>query len=153
MSVDKITAYKSIIVILLVLAFSAAFLVYGILSKSFTVKNTGYIEAIGVEVYFDAECTNRTSTIDWGYIRPGGAKNIAVYIKNNGTVPMILSYNITSWSPPEAQNYITFSWNAEGAIVNGGQVIQVTLSLAVDENVSDISSFSFDLVIIGTEAP
>jgi len=118
----------------------------------FEVTNTGYVKAIGVEVYFDEECTSEASSIDWGYLSPGERKTIIVYVRNNGTVPMILSHTVQNWNPADAQNYITFSWDGEGKIVDAGEVIAVNLSLNVAENITGIESFSFELVIIGTES-
>jgi len=144
--------YRQLVLLaLLVLGVSAVFIAYGIISGSFTVNNTGYVKAIGVSVYFNAECTNEAHSIDWGYLQPGKNKSVTVYIKNNGTIPMILSHNTQNWTPPVAENYIIFSWDGEGKIVENGHVIPVILTLHVDENITDVESFSFDLVIIGSE--
>jgi len=139
------------ILALFILGFSAVFIAYSAISVIFTANNVGYVKTIGVEVYFDAECTNEVNFIDWGYLQPGESKNLTIYVKNNGTISMILSHNVQDWNPPAAENYITFSWNGEGKTVEKGDAIPVTLTLHVDENITNIENFSFNLVIIGSE--
>nr|MDO8046133.1 hypothetical protein [Candidatus Baldrarchaeota archaeon] len=141
-----------ILILIFILAFSAVFLVYATVTGMFEVTNTGYVKAIGVEVYFDEGCTSEASSIDWGYLSPGERKTIIVYVRNNGTVPMTLSHTVQNWNPADAQNYITFSWDGEGKTVDAGEVIAVNLSLNVAENITGIESFSFELIIIGTES-
>jgi len=145
-------SYRQLIMLtLFILGFSVAFIAYGVISGSFTTNNVGYIKTIGVSVYSDAECTKEVDFLDWGYFQPGESKNFTVYVKNNGTVPMILSHNVQNWTPPAAENYITFSWDGEAKIVDNGHAIPVTLTLHVAENITGIESFSFELVIIGSE--
>lgn len=152
MSTDSsIPTSRLIILLILIAGLSAAFIAYGAITGSFTFNNVGYIRAIGVDVYFDPECTNQTTTINWGYLQPGESKNITVYIKNNGTVAMVLSHTVQNWSPASAENYITFSWDGDGKTVEAGEVTPVTLTISVAENIEGITTFSFEIVIIGSE--
>lgn len=144
--------YRAIVILISILTFSAVFLVYATVTGMFEITNTGYVKAIGVQVFFDEACTNETNRINWGYLSPGETKTVTVYIRNNGTVPMILSHMVQSWNPVDAENYITFSWDGDNKIVNAGQVVEFNLSLSVAENITGIESFSFELVIIGTES-
>ena len=50
-----------ILILIFILTFSAVFLVYATVTGMFEVTNTGYVKAIGVEVYFDEECTSEAS--------------------------------------------------------------------------------------------
>ena len=140
-----------IIILIFILAFSAVFIAYAAVIGMFKVTNTGYVKAVGVQVYFDEACTNEVSSIDWEYLSPGETSTRTVYVRNNGTVPMILSHTVQNWNPADAKNYITFSWDGENKVVNASEVIAVNLSLSVAENITGIESFSFELVIIGTE--
>ena len=140
-----------IFILIFILAFSSFFIAYAAVTGMFNVTNTGYVKAIGVQVYFDEACTNEVNSIDWGYLSPGQTSTKTVYVRNNGTVPMILSHIVQNWNPADAKNYITFSWDGENKVVNASEVVAVNLSLSIAENITGIESFSFELVIIGTE--
>ena len=140
-----------VIILIFILAFSSFFIAYAAVTGMFKVPNTGYVKAIGVQVYFDEACTNEVNSIDWGYLSPGETSIKTVYVRNNGTVPMILSHIVQNWNPADAKNYITFSWDGENKVVNASEVVAVNLSLSIAENITGIESFSFELVIIGTE--
>jgi hypothetical protein len=130
---------------------TAVVLTSGILSGARTVNNYGNLNGIGVGVYWDSSCTNNVSTIDWGYLDPGAAKDVTIYIKNEGTVPMTLAMTTDEWNPTSAASYLTVSWNREGSQVNPGSVLATVLTLSVSSSISDIQSFSFDITITGTE--
>ena len=147
----SINQRQLVMLLIFILAFSSVFIAYAAVTGMFRINSTGYVRAIGVQVYFDEACTNETNSINWGYLSPGETKNITVYVKNNGTIPMILSHTVQNWNPADAETYITFSWDGENKVVNAGEVIAVTLSLHVAEDITGIGSFSFELVIIGTE--
>lgn len=132
-------------------AVSSVLLTYGLLSGSKTISSQGTINAIGVGVYSESACINEVSTIDWGALEPGSTKDVTVYIRNEGTVPMTLSITTDEWTPSAASTYITLSWNREGSQVNAQSVLQATLTISVSSSISDISSFSFDITITGTE--
>jgi type IV secretory pathway VirB10-like protein len=72
-------------------------------------------------------------------------------MKNEGNVAVKLSLIAQNWNPTNAPNYMGLSWNREGLIVNSGTVITATLTLSVSSSISGITSFSFDIVITGTE--
>jgi hypothetical protein len=105
-----------------------------------------------VGVYWDADCTNRVTSIDWGTLYPGQTASKLIYIRNEGNVSMTLSLATENWNPPEAANYISLSWNYDGRTLRPGDVIPVTLYLSVSPNIpSTITSFSFDIIISGYE--
>lgn len=117
-----------------------------------TVTNVSAVEANGVGVYWDRDCRNGVSSIDWGILEPGSAKNIEVYIRNEGEKPIRLNLSTTNWSPSEAFQYLNFTWNyAEEQRIDPTEVLQVTLSLSVSRYVEGISSFSFDILITGRD--
>ena len=134
-----------------VMAVTAAILAYGVLSANRTISNQGNVNALGVGVYWESTCSTNVSSIDWQYLEPGAFKNVTVYVRNNGNVPMTLSMTTSSWSPSSASSYIALVWNREGSQVGGGAVVGAVFTLSVSPDIADISSFSFDITIIGTE--
>jgi hypothetical protein len=134
-----------------VMAVASVVLTYGLLFGTKTINSQGNVNSIGVGVYSESACTNEVTTIDWGYIEPGSTKNVTIFIKNEGTIPMTLNMTIDNWNPSEASSYITLTWNREGSQVSPQSVLQTTLTLSVSASISEVSDFSFDITITGTE--
>ena len=132
------------------LALVGGLAVSGLLTVSVTLSSTGSVKAINVEVYWDFECTQVVNSIDWGTPEPGDSVAKTVYVKNTGTAPMTLSMSCSGWNPVEAGNYLTLSWDREGAILDAGAVVPAVLTLTVSDTVSGITDFSFNIVIEGT---
>ena len=115
-----------------------------------TVSNVGSVKAIGVGVYSDENCTSEVSIIDWRMLEPGSSENVTVYIRNEGNSVASLSMDTSNWSPSNASNYITLSWDYGGVSITPGEVVQVTFSLSVSASIEGVTSFSFDIVIVGS---
>jgi len=104
----------------------------------------------GVGVFSDQACTTSLTSLNWGQIAPGGTTTLTVYVKNTGTAAMTLSLTVSNWSPSNAPNYISLSWNQVGTVVQPGQSVAATLTLTVQANVSGITTFSNTIIISGT---
>jgi hypothetical protein len=124
--------------------------VSGLLTVSKTLNSTGSVKAINVEVYWDFDCTQIVNSIDWGVPGPGDIVNYDIYVKNTGNAPMNLSLTTASWTPAETESYLFPSWNGEGATIASGEVMAATLTLAVSEDVTGITDFSFTVIIMGS---
>jgi len=110
------------------------------------------VETAGLATYRDASCTTRAYEIPWGTLAPGSSGEYVFYIKNEGTTSLNLFLNTANWSPTNAANHITLSWNYNGQAVAPNQVVQITLTLKVSQSISGIDNFSFDIVLTGTGA-
>jgi len=130
---------------------AAIALVSGLLATNRLVPNTGIVKSIGVEVYWDLACTNRTTSINWGTLDAGGIKTYNVYVKNNGTAAEVLSMTTSNWSPVSASSQISLGWNCSNYVLAQGSVAGASLTLSVSSSVSGITSFSFDITVTGTE--
>jgi len=115
-----------------------------------TVSNVGSVKAIGVGVYWYENCTSEVSFIDWGMLEPGSGENVTVYIRNEGNSVASLSMDTSNWSPSNASNYITLSWDYVGVSITPSEVVQVTFTLSVSASIEGIMSFSFDIIIVGS---
>jgi len=124
-------------------------IVYGLMSASVHLQSVGTVKALGVGVYWDSGCSQTVSSIDWGLAEPGAVKNVTVYIRNEGNAPITLSMQTANWNPPNATDYISLSWNYSGQTIGANQVVAVTLSLSISYNIQGITTFSFDIVIVG----
>ncbi len=101
-------------------------------------------------MYSDVAATTRLTSIDWGIVEPGEDKNEICYIRNEGNFAVTLSLLTENWSPSTASQYITLSWNYDGHSLGLGEIVEVTINLAVSSSVTGITDFSFDLVIVGS---
>ena len=104
--------------------------------------------SVTIGVYQEVECVNEVSSIDWGEIDAGSSKNVTVYVKNLGNRPVTLSLDTQNWSPPEAQNYMSVDWDYDGSPLNPDAVLQVQIVLTVSANITDITDFSFEIIVI-----
>ena len=140
-----------ILLTVMTMAVTAVVLTSGLLFGSQRINNQGNVNSIGVGVYWENTCINEISTIDWDYVEPGSSKNVTVYIRNEGNIPMTLNITTDNWNPSSASTYITLNWNSEGSQVYVQSVLETVLTLSVSSSVSEIDSFSFDITITGTE--
>jgi hypothetical protein len=115
-----------------------------------TLSSTGTIETIGVGVYTNIQCSSPLTSIAWGTLEPGENQTVICYIKNEGDLPSTLSMYTSNWNPSSAENYLTLSWNYDGGYINPDDSVQVTFTLSVDESIEGVTSFSFDITIVGS---
>jgi len=132
------------------LAMVSGLAVSGLLTASKTLSSSGSVKAINVEVYWDFEGTQTVDVVDWGLPGPGDTVNRSMFVKNSGNAPMNLSLTTASWTPAEAESYLFPSWNAEELSINPDEMVMVTLTLEVSEDVTGITDFSFTIIIEGS---
>jgi hypothetical protein len=118
--------------------------------NSGTVAYAGSIGGVGVGIYWDQFCTNRTLSLHWGLINPGSNNTLTVYIRNEGNSPASLWLTTSNWTPSAASGYMTLNWNYSGITLSADEVIPTELTLSVSPTVSGITDFSFDAVITTT---
>ena len=149
-SKEFVVAGAALTLVAYTLALSLVGQVLSAVQTSRTVPNAGAVKAIGVGVYWNNECTNPLSSIDWGVLEPGSSKNVTCYIRSEGNSVSTLSMNASNWNPSNASSYMTLSWDYGGQSINPDDVVQVTFTLSVDASIEGITSFSFDITIVGS---
>ena len=132
------------------LALVSVVFVAGLLTTSRTLSSSGTVVGIGVEVFWDSGCTQVASSVDWGYSEPGDVLTRTVYVRNSGNTPMTLSMTYSDWDPVGAGDYLSLSWNREGVTLDDGEVVQAVLTLTVSDQITGITTYSFNIVIEGT---
>jgi hypothetical protein len=143
----RTTLWVSLVVLLGVLLVSILGSTLSAVQTSRTISNSGAVKGIGVGVYWDSACTNRTSSINWGLLEPGSNKTMTVYIRNEGNSAATLSKATQNWNPTTASNYLTLNWNYASQALSVNQVLQTKLILVVASAISGITSFNFDITI------
>ena len=125
--------------------------VMGTLLGQVTLPNLGTVKTTGVGVYWNSSCSNSVTSVNWGTVAPGSTNDVTVYIKNEGNAAETLSSTAENWNPSIASTYMTLTWDYAGQVIDVGEVVQVTLSLTVSDTIEGITSFSFDIVIVGSD--
>ena len=105
---------------------------------------------IEIDVFADGGCSQPISSVKWGSVEAGGSVSRGVYVRNSGDYGVVLSLAASNWSPEVAEGYMSLSWDYGGGELGSGAVVRVNLKLSVDAGVSGVSSFSFDVVIVGS---
>ena len=125
--------------------------VMGTLLGQVTLPNLGTVKAMGVGVYWDSGCSNTVTSVNWGTVAPGSTNDVTVFIKNEGNAAETLSSTAENWNPSTASAYMSLSWDYAGQVIVVDGVIEVTLSLSVSSAIEGITSFSFDIIIVGSD--
>jgi len=116
-----------------------------------TISNVGTLKlSVDIVLLICASFTNRTTAINWGTLDPGTTKSFSIYIRNEGNSALTLSMSTSNWSPSTASNYITLNWNYNGQTVNPNGNVGVTFTLTVSNSIAGVSSFSFDISLVGS---
>lgn len=112
------------------------------------ISSVGVIKTVGCDVFWDSALTQTVTSIDWGMVEPGSQNNQSVYIKNTSNVPAKLTLGTQNWNPTVASDYITLFWNYDNRTLSVGEAIFVKFTLAVASNITGVTNFNFDIVII-----
>lgn len=72
-----------------------------------------------------------------------------IYLKNNGTATIRLSMYAGNWTPTEAVEQLSLSWNRENTTMVADEILMATLTLDVAVNVTKSMKLTFDITIIG----
>ncbi|MFQ5836467.1 MAG: hypothetical protein ACE5HG_01290 [Candidatus Bathyarchaeia archaeon] len=147
---EIIVAGAALTLVTYTLALSLGGQVLSAVQTSRKVSNAGAVMTIGVGVYWDNGSANPLSSIDWGMLEPGSSKNVTCYIRNEGNSVSYLYLSTSNWNPSGASDYITLSWDYGGQPINPDEVVQVTFTLSVSAGIDGITSFSFDITIVGS---
>jgi len=120
-----------------------------------TLSSTGSIQiqtTAGIGVYENVQCTTPKTSMLWGTLEPGTSQTITCYIKNEGSTSTTLSMYVDSWIPEslELSNYLVPDWDYDNQPINSGASIPVTFTLMVDAGITGITTFSFDITIVGS---
>jgi hypothetical protein len=133
------------LIILVFCAFTAA-----IESNNIIVRASS-VNGLGVGIYWDQACTNKTLSFDWGNIEPGSNNSVTIYIMNEVSSPASMSLETTNWTPSASLDVISLNWNYSGQVISSGQVIPIDLTLTVLPDINNITSFSFTTIITANE--
>jgi len=124
--------------------FTVAVFVGATLMKQLNIQNRAKIETIGLKAYFEPECINEVTYLNWDIIEQ--QKNYTIYLKNIGLTNITLTMTTTEWNPINVSNYVSVTWNYNNETLTPNEVLQVTFTFTVtneqaivNEQIRDIS--------------
>jgi len=110
-------------------------------------STTGEIKIFNCEIYEDSDLKKELTYIDWGVVYAGQTIEKTAYLKNPTTVPANVTVEADNWSPAEAQQYLSFSWQpGDNVMVEPDTAVIITFVLSVSE-VAVVMNFGFDIII------
>lgn len=129
-------------------------LMLAIIDVNFLPFETNFLKVSGtetyaIEVYWDANCSSRAYSIDWGVLRLSEVKKVVVYVVNRRNESFILFLTTVNWNPKNASRYLNFSWSVKDDRVEAGEIAEVIQTLSVSPFTMGISNFGFDIVFEG----
>ena len=111
-------------------------------------QNTSRVVCIGLEAYWDSNCTESVDVIDWGIMQNGENKTITVWLKNVGNEAGNLTANTTDWSPQGIEEYVDVSYTFGSLYLEPAEVTYLNITVSIDVNIPlNYTSFSFSTVI------
>ena len=102
-------------------------------------------------MYWDENCSRPVTVITWGVIDLGSAKNVTIYVRNEGNVPATISLQTENWEPVSAANHMSLIWDYNNELINPNERFKICLTLVVSADLRDITGFSFDIIISTVE--
>jgi len=150
------------LVVVVILCFLCGVVVWGLTVYSFKVAvGEMRIIGVGVGVYWDSNCDNLVDSLSWGTIvidplRHEVSKNVTVYVKNESNNPVVISLDISDWSPLGVEKYMRLSWDYDGRILDVDDSISIMLELSAGTQIwfesSRIQEYAFNIVIMANPA-
>ncbi len=166
-------SYKTVILLVIVAVVSVAgsALVAIMLSDSGSevyLPSVGTIKTIGVETYLDQNGESKIEALSWDEIKIEKLEwdeitmdpvQTTVYVKSVSNFRVTMDIFLTDWSPAEISDYLTLSWDYEGAEMDPGEIIPVNLTLSAPSTdafidyilENDIQSFEVSIHFVATE--
>ena len=94
----------------------------------------------------------QVASIDWGILEPNTTATKTVYSKSLSNVAVTLHVYADNWNPPQCEQYMALTAYPNNVAVQPDEVVQVSLTLSVAQNVTGtgITTFSFDIVFLGS---
>lgn len=143
--IDTKSMFKAILLICLGIGLAVPS-IYGAY-QAITIQNTGFMGVVGA--FTDVALTQPVSSFAWGTVYPGTTVNQTVYLKNFSGNNVTVTMAVSNWTPFNASQYMTVTWDHQNSILYSGVAEQTTLSLTMLPSAvnSTISGFSFVITI------
>lgn len=144
---------RETVVLILILAVLSSFIMYNLVFRKSSFPSASAVLTGGnIGVYWDANCTQTVTSIDWGNLTPGDTEEVVVFVRNEGNQTLDLSLTLQNWNPANASQYVIFSWNYMDSVIHAGDVLTVSQTLHVaSPYAGDFLSVTFDTLFEGLD--
>lgn len=115
------------------------------------IKKSSAVESLNVGVYWASGCTQEVTSIDWGQLSPGSKTEVDIFVRNEVNQPLFIAIATQDWNPTQTADYITLSGKYDRRAIDPEETVLIPLTLKVSEDIIEITDFSFNIHIIGTE--
>jgi len=166
-------SYKTVILLVIVavasVAGSALIAIHLSNSRSeLYLPSVATIKTIGVETYWDQNGETKIEALSWDEIKIEKLEwdeitmnpiQTTVYVKSVSNFRVTMNIFLTDWNPEEISDKLTLYWDYEGAEMEPGEIIPVTLTLSApstDDFIdyileNDIHSFEVSIHFVATD--
>lgn len=141
---------QAIVVLTLVASAMIAVTAFALLTIQWNMRGTGSVKGVGLGVYWDSQCTNAASLLEFGQLEPASSKSFTLYLRNEGNSALTLNMTSENWDPANAPDHMTLTWNREAQQIDPDEVMTCVITLSVSQYIQGISSFGLDIIISGT---
>ncbi len=117
----------------------------------FSFNNDGTVSTIEVGGFLEAACINPLTSLTWPPLAAGESDWQLIYVNSTGTIPAVLNLTTADWTPTEAEELVTYTWDIEGVTILPNTILQANLPLTLAEDMGDVSTFSFTAVVNAEE--
>lgn len=138
---------KAVIILCVILCLGA--IAYA-LNNQINIYNFGNMKTIGLDAYHDSDCTLPLTEIDWGLIEIGQTYPYNAYLLNTGNSNATINMTTQNWNPQNASKFLTLTWDSQNKTLQPQKPLEVQFSLTVSNKTKDITTFSFDILLIAT---
>lgn len=154
------TALLVFIVVVITIGLSAVVSVLLQRATNLSIPSLGTIKTLGVEAYWDVDCRNKTEEVKWGEISLGSSPAVILYVRSISNVKVTLQLDAVNWYPATLSDHMNLSWNYDGAIINPGEIVQITLTLSAPYSAdftrylisNSVNEFSLDIIITTSQS-
>lgn len=112
--------------------------------------NVSAVDASGIEVYWNKDCSSIVSSIEWGNIKLGSTRSVVIYVRNGSTKAIYLSLFTKNWNPSTASGCILLLWNYSEKQINPEDIIPIKLTLSASRYAKGISKLKFDILLVAS---
>ena len=104
-----------------------------------------------------AHLLNSINCDDFGSLSPGQSRSYIAYFRNEGDISFKLYMSTSDWEfkdnagyllSENYKQYFTVTWNYDNSTIAPGEIRAISFTLAVSSNLVDVSTFSFNIVVI-----
>lgn len=116
---------------------------------SFRITADGVVGSglLGLGVSHDIFGNQVVEHIDWGLLKPGDIVNVTIFVKNTNLKSVFVDLSTDTWVPEGADTFLSASWDFGEEPLGVGKIRETLLILTVSPDVTDISEFSFDIIL------